>query len=212
MKYILIILSLFGTLNLYAQESTVSITDKYPIFIGFDIGFNKATGNDGNNKLPNEFYGGELDYYFKKNHSIKIKVRSINFEKITDTWDWESDYSTASYNAAFIVIPILYKWQFGKRKSNAKAYVQGGVFFAFESKSEYKNYPADYEIKNNDYGIDLGCGTSFPIVGNLFVYTELDFYKGFVGKVPKGEYEPPLSLTKALTNVIFSFGFKYKIR
>lgn len=210
MKYLLFILPFFTIINLNAQIIEGGKKESLPLFIGIEKGFNLTTRSYEDNNLPNEFVGIDFDYFFKKNSSIKIEVKYLKVDRLTEMWDSDFDNITTSYSGEFIAIPILYKWQFGKKGGFTKAYVQGGVFFALETESEYINYPEYYDVKNNDYGLSLGFGTYFPIVKRLYVNAEIDLYKGFVSKVTKDEYEPPITVRRSLTNVMFSFGFKYE--
>ena len=214
MKNLLFVLFFIGVVNSFAQESnSLNITNKFPVFIGVETGFNLTVSDTYDDEFLNDFLGVSFDFFFTKNHSIKTKIKYLKVDRSTESWDrYISAYNDyiASYNAEFVVVPLLYKWQFGK--SRVKGYVQGGVYFGLEIKDEYQNYPEGYDEKFNDYGINVGAGVHFPLFENgLYFYSEFEIYKGFVSKTPdERDYYSPVSLKKALTNLLFSMGFNYK--
>ncbi|HAN18558.1 MAG: hypothetical protein A2X13_13995 [Bacteroidetes bacterium GWC2_33_15] len=203
---------LFG-ISVSAQESTnISPGKRYPVFVGFEGGFNLTQSDSYEDKYLNEFLGLSFDFFFSKNRSIKTKVKYVKVNCITDSWNW-SDFSgekDAIYNAEFILIPVLYKWQFGK--SDSKGYIQGGLFFALETETEYLNYPDDYEKKSSDIGLNLGAGVQFPLFfKNLNFYGEFEILQGTFKKIPvETANVSPISIEKSLTSILLSFGFKYK--
>lgn len=217
MKHVFFVMFFFNVMNSFAQVSgSIDTTDKYPVFIGVETGFNLTVSDSYDDKFLNEFLGVSFDFFFTQNHSIKTKIKYLKVEMLTETWDcfsgiYYSDH-IASYYAEFIIVPVLYKWQFGNNR--AKAYVQGGVYWGLETINEYQNYPEMYDEKFNDHGINFGAGTHFPLFENgLYFYSEIEIYKGFVSKNPCGsDYYFHVSFDKTITNLLFSLGFNYKFK
>jgi len=211
MKNLFLALFFLVGLNSLAQESTkISSNKKYPVFVGVEGGFSLTKSDNYEDKFLNEFLGVSFDFFFSKNRSIKTKIKYLKVDCTTDSWDWSNTYlyNDAIYHAEFILIPVLYKWQFGK--SESKGYIQGGLFFALETQSEYIDYPNDYNEESCDIGLNLGVGVQFPVFfDNLNFYGEFEILQGTISKIPVSS-GGTIPIENSLTNFIISFGFKYK--
>jgi len=208
MKHLFALFLLMISFSTIAQESKV----KYPIYIGLETGFSLGYGFINNDKILHDLFGLTFDYYFTDTRSFKTKVKYMSVEKNTTIYYEEYGYYNhydVSYKAEFVVIPALYKWQFGK--GNVKGFVQGGIYLGLEIDSKYEGYPMNYSKNPIDFGFNLGTGLRFPIISDkLYVNSEIEVYQGLFGRIPDSDGSEQSFFEEALTNLTFSLGLSYK--
>jgi hypothetical protein len=208
MKHLFVLLFLVISLNTIGQETKI----KHPVYIGLETGFNASPNFSEDDKILHDLFGLTFNYFYTESRSIKIKVKYMSVEKNGTSYYLEYGYYQdfdVSYKADFIVIPVLYKWQFGK--GTVKGFVQGGVYLGLEIDSEYEDYPMNYSKNPIDFGFSLGAGLQFPLIEDiLFVNSEIEVYQGLFSRVPDSENTQSNLINEALTNLAFSIGLSYK--
>ena len=194
-------------LSSYAQD----VKEKTHVFIGVETGFNLTLSESYGDKILEDMYGLSFDYVFTKTRSVKAKIMYMKMKTTADVYNkYYSEYRDVTYDAEYIVIPVLYKWQYGK--GNVRGFLQGGFYLGIEYSSNYTNYPLNYSKSPNDFGISLGTGIHFPIIADkLFIQSEIGLYEGFFSKVPESDDTPKQIMPEGtLTNLTYSIGFSYK--
>jgi len=194
-------------LSSYAQD----VKEKTHVFIGVETGFNLTLSESFGDKILEDMYGITFDYFFTKTRSVKAKISYMKMQLKEDIYmNSFTEYREVSYDAEYIVIPVLYKWQYGK--GNVRGFLQGGFYLGIEYSSNYTNYPLNYSKSSNDFGISMGTGILFPIIADkFFVQSEIGLYEGFFSKVPESDDTPKqLMPDGTLTNLTYSIGFNYK--
>jgi len=194
-------------LSTYAQD----VKEKTHVFIGVETGFNLTLSESFGDKILEDMYGITFDYFFTKTRSVKAKISYMKMQLKEDIYmNSFTEYREVSYDAEYIVIPVLYKWQYGK--GNVRGFLQGGFYLGIEYSSNYTNYPLNYSKSSNDFGISMGTGILFPIIADkFFVQSEIGLYEGFFSKVPESDDTPKqLMPDGTLTNLTYSIGFNYK--
>jgi len=207
MKNLIFLFLLITSFSTFAQETKI----KHPVYIGLETGFNASPNFSEDDQILHDLFGLTFNYFYTESRSIKIKVKYMSVEKNATAnyleYGYYQDYDV-SYNADFIVIPVLYKWQFGK--GTVKGFVQGGIYLGLEIDSEYEGYPANYSKNPIDFGLSLGAGLQFPLIKDkLFVNSEIEVYQGLFSRIPESENTQKNLFTEALTNLAFSIGLSY---
>jgi hypothetical protein len=208
MKNPVFLFLLITTLSTFAQETKI----KHPVYIGLEAGFNSSPNFSENDKILHDLFGITFNYFYTESRSIKIKVKYMSVEKNATAnyldYGYYQDYDV-SYKADFIVIPVLYKWQFGK--VNVNGFVQGGIYAGGELDAEYVGYPMNYSENPIDFGLSLGAGLQFPLIKDkLFVNSEIEVYQGLFSRIPDSEQSQKTLFSESLTNLAYSIGLCYK--
>jgi len=196
---------------LYLSSFAQDVKEKTHVFIGVETGFNLTLSESYGDKILEDMYGITFDYFFTKTRSVKAKISYMKMQLKEDIYmNSFTEYREVSYDAEYIVIPVLYKWQYGK--GNVRGFLQGGFYLGIEYSSNYTNYPLNYSKSSNDFGISMGTGILFPIIADkFFVQSEIGLYEGFFSKVPESDDTPKqLMPDGTLTNLTYSIGFNYK--
>jgi hypothetical protein len=211
-KMLLVLTCLFFSLNISAQEDLqVSPIQKKSSFnIGAETGLNHIPSNPYQSNNQGIQYGISFDYTIY-NSSIKIKFKQFSVAKS----ELFNSTDTSYYNANSSVFPLLLSKKF--RYEQMTVYIQGGVYYSYESNIRYSNL-FDRLVFRNDIGTTWGLGFEFPLpYNNITFFTEAEYYKGISMKNPMdiGNFFNYIFTyqyyKKNLENYNISIGLKYKL-
>jgi len=168
-------------------------------FVGTEIGYNSVLLNTKNYKKSFE-YGAFVEYYYLKNFSVTIRVKSYK-----KGYNESPLYKTTQSD--ILSIPINLKWEF-KLIHQLKVTASLGLAFVteknykYEEDSEYKD-----KIENTDTTLNSGMGINYFLSKKIgiFIYFEnyLNFWKN------KGKTKPLFLYNKNYSHL--NFGIKYRI-
>jgi hypothetical protein len=172
-----IIIILFISLNTFSANAQ-------KIRLGINSGMTLANfrGNEIADDLKTDIsylVGTTLEYYVSENLSLKMNV---NFEKKRLTREdlfffgnQSFEIRTSRIKYEYLTIPIMLKRDFGKSNN---FFINGGAYISFLLAASLRadgisSFEIDNTVKDNDFGLTLGFGTTFKLKNNNSLLLEV---------------------------------------